>query len=234
VSVLEGYGLSESTTGGTLNLPGRQKIGSVGPPVPGCEVTVAGDGELLLRAEFVMPGYWHNEVGTKELLDDDGWLHTGDIGEIDDDGFVFITGRKKELLVTSGGKNVAPTVLEDRLRAAELVSECMVVGDARPYVACLVTLDRDALSQWASEHGHDARATAADLRADPELRAAVQRAVDGANAAVSRAEAIRRWEMLDDDFTEAAGELTPTLKLKRHVIMERYRQEVEALYVGQG
>jgi long-chain acyl-CoA synthetase len=231
VTVLEGYGLSETATGGTLNLPHRQKVGSVGPPVPGCEVRVAADGELLLRAEFVMPGYWHNEVATKEVLDSDGWLATGDIGEIDEDGFVFITGRKKELLVTSGGKNVAPTVLEDRLRASELVSQCMVVGDARPYIACLLTVDADALRQWAVEHGHDGAATAVDLRNDPDLRADLQRAVDQANAAVSKAEAIRRWELLGQDFTEAGGELTPTLKLKRQVILARYRDEMEALYV---
>ena len=229
VTVLEGYGLSETATGGTLNLPGHQRIGSVGRPVPGCEVQVASDGELLVRAEFVMPGYWHNEVATKEVLDVDGWLHTGDIGEIDDDGYVFITGRKKELLVTSGGKNIAPAVLEDRLRASELISQCMVVGDNRPYVACLVTLDGDVLEQWAAEHGKSGQPVA-ELRDDPDLRDEVQRAVESANAAVSRAEAIRTWRILDRDFTEAGGELTPTLKLRRQVIMERYAADVRALY----
>ncbi len=229
VTVLEGYGLSETATGGTLNLPVEQRVGSVGRPVPGCEVRVAADGELLVRAEFVMPGYWHNEVATKEVLDHDGWLHTGDVGEIDDDGYVFITGRKKELLVTSGGKNIAPAVLEDRLRASELVSQGMVVGDNRPYVACLVTLDEDALRQWATDHGRSEH-SAAELRDDPDLRDEVQRAIDSANAAVSRAEAIRTWRILDRDFTEAGGELTPTLKLRRKVIMDRYGADVEALY----
>ena len=230
VNVLEGYGLSETFTGGTLNLPKRQKVGSVGPPIPGCEVRIAADGELLLRAAFNMTGYWHNEVATKEAIDAEGWFHTGDIGRIDDEGFVYITGRKKELLVTSGGKNVAPTVLEDRLRAHELVSQCIVVGDERPFIACLLTLDADALRQWAAEHGHPGTATAADLREDPELRATLQQGVDAANAAVSRAEAIRKWQVLDRDFTEAGGELTPTLKLKRNVILDRYRAEVEELY----
>lgn len=233
VTVLEGWGLSETTTGGTLNLPGQQRIGSVGRPIPGCEVRVAPDGELLVRAEFVMSGYWHNEVATKEVLDDEGWLHTGDNGEIDQDGYVFITGRKKELLVTSGGKNVAPAVLEDRLRSHELVSQCIVVGDNRPYIACLLTLDEDALRQWATDHGRSGSATVTDLCDDPDLRDELQRAVDAANEAVSQAEAIRNWQILDSDFTEENGELTPTLKLRRQVIMDRYGAHVEALYSGQ-
>ncbi|HSP39330.1 MAG TPA: AMP-dependent synthetase/ligase [Frankiaceae bacterium] len=230
VTVLEGWGLSETATGGTLNLPAQQRIGSVGRPVPGCAVRVAADGELLVRAGFVMPGYWHNEVATKEVLDDEGWFHTGDVGEIDGDGYVFITGRKKELLVTSGGKNIAPTVLEDRLRAHELVSQCIVVGDNRPYVTCLLTLDEDALQQWAADHGHRGLVTAVDLRDDPELQNDLQRAVDTTNGAVSRAEAIRRWRVLDRDFTEAGGELTPTLKLRRQVILEHFSADVAALY----
>jgi len=230
VTVLEGYGLSETATGGTLNLPGQQQVGSVGRPIPGCEIGIDTDGEVLIRAAFVMSGYWQNEVATKEAIDDDGWLHTGDIGEFDEQGFLSITGRKKELLVTSGGKNVAPTVLEDRLRANELVSQCIVVGDARPYIACLLTIDPLELPRWKAEHGKAAGLPFTELRADPELRAALQHAVDNANAAVSKAESIRRWQVLDGDFTEAGGELTPTLKLKRTVITERYRSDVEALY----
>ncbi len=244
VTVLEGYGLSETATGGTLNLPGRQKIGSVGPPIPGCEVGLDRDGEVLIRAGFTMSGYWHNDVAeaasgaggsppTGDLgeLDNDGWLHTGDVGEIDEEGFVSITGRKKELLITSGGKNVAPTVLEDRLRAHELVSQCIVVGDARPYIGALLTIDAQALPQWKAEHGKPAGSEVTDLRDDPELRAELQLAVDHANAAVSKAESIRRWQVLDCDFTEAGGELTPTLKIKRTVIVERHRRDVESLYV---
>ena len=229
VTVLEGWGMTETTTSGTLNLPSRLRIGSVGPPTPGCRLKIADDGEVLIRGPFVMSGYWQNEVATKETLEEDGWLHTGDIGRIDDDGFLFITGRKKELIVTSGGKNVAPAVLEDRLRAHWLVSQCIVVGDRRPFIAALVTLDSESLAQWCVDRGRPA-ATAAQLRDDDELGEEISAAVEEANRAVSQAEGIRRTRILDIDFTEAGGHLTPTLKLKRHVVMEQFADDIEALF----
>ncbi len=229
VTVLEGWGMTETTTSGTLNLPSRLRIGSVGPATPGCELKIAEDGEVLINGPFLMSGYWQNETATKETIDEDGWLHTGDIGRIDDDGFLFITGRKKELIVTSGGKNVAPAVLEDRLRAHWLVSQCIVVGDARPYIAALITLDSESLTQWCADRGRSAT-SAAQLRDDHELGKEIEAAVEEANKAVSHAEAIRRMRILDIDFTEAGGCLTPTLKLRRHVVLERFADEVEALY----
>ncbi len=229
VTILEGWGMTETTTGGTLNLPARQRIGSVGPPTPGSRLRIADDGEVLVQGAFNMPGYWQNEVATKETIDDEGWLHTGDIGEIDADGFLSITGRKKELIVTSGGKNVAPAVLEDRLRAHWLVSQCMVVGDRRPYIGCLVTLDLEALQQWCTDTGRST-CSVAELREDEELHARISEAIEEANRAVSQAEAIRRFRILDTDFTESGGHLTPTLKLKRRVVHEQFAHEIEALY----
>jgi long-chain acyl-CoA synthetase len=179
---------------------------------------------------MVFQGYWNNETATKEMIDDDGWLHTGDIGVIDDDGFLAITGRKKDLIITSAGKNVAPAVLEDRLRAHWLVSQCLVVGDAKPYIAALVAVDPETFAQWKSDNGRPGTATVADLRDDPALRAEIQSAVDDANKAVSRAEAIRKFAILDDDFSEADGQLTPTLKVRRAVVMEKYAAEIAALY----
>ena len=229
IVVLEGYGLTETTAGGTLNLPNALRIGSIGRPVPGCTIRIADDGEILIDAEFVFTGYWHNDEATGEAVVD-GWFHTGDIGELDKDGFLRITGRKKELIVTAGGKNVAPAVLEDRLRAHPLISQCMVVGDQKPFVAALVTLDAEALPDWARAHGKPADASAADLVDDPDLRADLQAAVDEANRAVSQAESIRAFRVLAEDFTEDTGELTPTLKVKRSVVLERHRADVDAIY----
>ena len=227
--VLEGYGLTETTAALTVNLPATQRIGTVGRPLPGTSVRVAADGELLFQGGQVFRGYWHDEVATADAIDDDGWFRTGDLGEIDDDGFVRITGRKKEILVTAGGKNVAPTVLEDCVRAHSLVSQCMVVGDGRPFVGALVTIDDEALAAWGEANGKSGGLTS--LLRDPDLTAAVQRAVDDANAAVSRAEAIRKFAILPVDWTEETGELTPTLKLKRALVMRRFHAEVESLYV---
>lgn len=226
--VLEGYGLSETTAALTVNLPGAQRVGSVGRPLPGTSVRVADDGELHFRGDQVFVGYWHNEQATAECLVD-GWFATGDVGEVDDDGFVHVTGRKKEILVTAGGKNVAPAMLEDRVRAHPLVSQCMVVGEGRPFVAALVTLDRDALPAWVAAH-HTSPAVA-DLVHEPHMLAEVQSAVDEANAAVSRAEAIRTFAILTSDWSEQSGELTPTLKLRRGVVMQRYADDVDALYL---
>jgi long-chain acyl-CoA synthetase len=227
--VLEGYGLTETTAALTVNLPGAQRIGTVGKPIPGTSVRVADDGELQFRGGQVFVGYLGNDEATAAALDAEGWFSTGDVGEIDDEGFVRITGRKKEILVTAGGKNVAPAVLEDRIRAHPLVSQCMVVGDGRPFVAALVTIDPEALPAWRESHGKTGDLAA--LTRDPDLLAEVQTAIDDANAAVSRAEAIRKFALLPVDWTEETGELTPTLKLRRTVVMRAFRDEVETLYM---
>ncbi len=228
--VLEGYGLTETSAASTVNRPRRNKIGTVGMPLPGVSVRIADDGEILISGPNVFTGYRHNPEATAEVLDADGWLHTGDIGELDDEGFLRVTGRKKELIVTAGGKNVAPAVLEDRIRAHPLVSQAMVVGDGRPFIACLVTLDVDALGFWKERHGRPASATAADLAGDPELIAEIQEAVDDANKAVSRAESIRRFVILGTDFTEQTGHLTPSLKVRRNVVAKDFSADIEALY----
>ena len=227
--VLEGYGLTETTAALTVNLPGAQRIGTVGKPIPGTSVRVADDGELQFRGGQVFVGYLGNDEATAAAVDAEGWFSTGDVGEIDDDGFVRITGRKKEILVTAGGKNVAPAVLEDRIRAHPLVSQCMVVGDGRPFVAALVTIDPEALPAWRESHGKTG--DLATLTRDPDLLAEVQTAIDDANAAVSRAEAIRKFAILPVDWTEETGELTPTLKLRRTVVMRAFHDEVETLYM---
>ena len=231
ITIVEGWGLTESTALGTVNTPAHLKIGSVGRPAPGATIRVAEDGELLMSGKNVYQGYWHNPTATAESIVD-GWFHTGDIGEIDADGYVTITGRKKELIVTAGGKNVAPAVLEDRLRAHPLISQCMVVGDKQPFIACLVTLDPEALPGWLKSKHRDESLSSAQLAQDPEVVAEIQSAVDEANKAVSKAEAIRKFEILFEDWTEAGGHLTPSLKLKRRVVMEQYADAVEGLYSG--
>ena len=230
VTIYEGYGLTETTAGVTVNRPGAIKVGTVGRPVGVTTVRVADDGELLFKAPHVFRGYWHNEKATGEALEDDGWFHTGDIGEIDQDGFVRITGRKKELIVTAGGKNVAPAVLEDRVRAHWLVSQCLVVGDQQPFVAALVTIDPDSWPTWLEKAGKAADTSLADCVDDPDLRAEIQTAVDDANKAVSKAESIRKFTILDADWTEAGGQLTPSLKLKRAVVQKERAKEIAALY----
>ena len=187
ITVLEGYGLTETCAGVTLNLPARQRIGSVGRPIPGCTIRIADDGEVLIKGGNVFTGYWRNDEATQEVFDADGWFHSGDLGELDDGGYLTIIGRKKDLIITSSGKNVAPAVLEDRLRAHWLVSQCVVVGDARPFIGALITIDADAFQQWKQDAGKPAAAGVADLRADPQLLASVQEAVDDANTAVSAA-----------------------------------------------
>ena len=230
LTVLEGYGLTETTAALSANLPDATRIGTVGRPLPGTAVRVADDGELLFRGGQVFAGYWANEAATSEAIDRDGWFHTGDVGEVDDEGFVRITGRKKEILVTAGGKNVAPAVLEDRLRAHALVDQCLVVGDGQPFIGALVTIDRETYPAWAQEHGKPA--DIADAVDDPELVAAVQEGVDEANKAVSKAEAIRKFTILPGEWTEEGGQLTPSLKLKRSVVVREARSEIEALYLG--
>jgi long-chain acyl-CoA synthetase len=229
VTVLEGYGLTETTAALTVNLPDAVKIGTVGRPLPGTSVRVAEDGELLFRGGQVFTGYWKNEAATAEVLESNGWFHTGDVGEVDDEGFVRITGRKKEILVTAGGKNVAPAVLEDRVRAHALVDQCLVVGDGQPFIAALVTLDREAVATWAEQH--DKPPKIEELVDDPDLRAEIEAAVEEANKAVSKAESIRKFRILTDEWTEEGGELTPSLKLKRNVVLRANKDDVAALYL---
>jgi long-chain acyl-CoA synthetase len=227
-TVLEGYGLTESCAATAFNPWDRTKIGTVGQPLPGSTVRIADDGEVLLYGEHLFTGYWNNEPATAEAMAD-GWFHTGDIGALDEDGYLSITGRKKEIIVTAGGKNVAPAVIEDRIRADALIAECMVVGDARPFVAALITLDEEFLPHWAEQHGKTGRTTA-ELAADPDLLAAVQNAVDEGNAAVSKAESVRKFVILPTQFTEESGHVTPSLKLKRNVVTADFAGEIEALY----
>jgi long-chain acyl-CoA synthetase len=228
VTVLEGYGLTETTAAVTVNRPDAIKVGTVGRPLGGTAVRVADDGELEVTGGQICEGYWRNPAATAEVLTADGWLRTGDLAEIDDEGFVRITGRKKEILVTAGGKNVAPSTLEDRIRAHLLVDQCMVVGDGRPFIAALVTLDSDALSLWAKNHGKPGAVQ--DLVEDEDLRAEIQAAVDDANKAVSQAESIRKFVVLPDAWTEEGGQLTPSLKLRRTVVMHESRRAVDELY----
>jgi long-chain acyl-CoA synthetase len=230
VTILEGYGLTETSPATNSNTLEMQKIGTVGQPIPGCTIRIAPDGEVLVKGHMVFQGYWNNEAATKEMIDDDGWLHTGDLGTLDDEMFLAITGRKKDLIITSAGKNVAPAVLEDRLRAHWLVSDCLVVGDAKPYIAALVAGDPESFAQWRADNGKPETATIGELRDDPALRAEIQLAVDDANKAVSHAEAIKKFAILDEEFTEAGGQLTPTMKVRRSVVMEQYAVQIAALY----
>jgi long-chain acyl-CoA synthetase len=230
ITVLEGYGLTETTAGATINLPNAMKVGTVGRPITGQSVRIADDGEILLKGRNIFRGYWHNDQATKEAMESDGWFHTGDIGEIDDDGYLKITGRKKELIVTAGGKNVSPAVLEDRLRAHALISQAMVVGDNQPFIACLITIDPEAFPDWKKANAKPDEATVDDLREDGDLVTTIQAAVDDANKAVSHAEAIRKFRILPVDFTEEGGQLTPTLKLKRNVVAKEFGSDIDALY----
>jgi long-chain acyl-CoA synthetase len=229
IDIYEGYGLTETSPTLTVNRPGAWKPGAVGRPVVGTSIMIAQDGEILAKGPQVFGGYWHNPTATAESFDADGWFRTGDVGSIDEDGFVRITGRKKELLVTAAGKNVAPAPLEDRLRSHELISQAIVVGDARPFIAALVTIDEAAFGQWATEHGHEGRSVA-DLRDVDELLAEIQSAIDAVNRSVSRAESIRDFTILPRDLTIEDGELTPTLKVRRAVVETMYADVIDAFY----
>ncbi|PZH10630.1 long-chain fatty acid--CoA ligase [Streptomyces sp. NTH33] len=230
VQIYEGYGLTESTAAATANPPGRTRYGTVGQPVPGVTVHIADDGEVRLNGGNVFQGYLNDPKATDETLHD-GWLATGDLGFLDEDGYLTITGRKKEILVTSGGKSLSPGVLEERVRDHPLVAQCIVVGNDRPYVAALVTLDQEAVEHWLRMCGKPGM-TAAQLVLDADLEREVRRAVVAANTLVSRAEAIRTFRILAQPFTEEHGLLTPSLKLKRKAIEKAYADEVEALYRG--
>ncbi|GAA3208989.1 AMP-dependent synthetase/ligase [Nonomuraea helvata] len=223
IEVFEGYGLTETTGPCTVNMPYANKIGTVGKPLPGVSLRIADDGEILAKGRNVFPGYWKNDEATADVIDDGGWFHTGDIGELDADGYLRITGRKKEILVTAAGKNVAPGPMEDALRAHPLISQAMIVGDGRPFVAALITLDPEALPAGSS---------VAELRKDPAVLADVQAAVDRANLQVSKAEQIKKFTILDGDITEDSGHLTPTLKVKRNLVMRDFAKEIDELYDG--
>jgi long-chain acyl-CoA synthetase len=216
ILILEGYGLSECTTACAVNLPGRVKFGTVGRILPGFEVKTAEDGEILIRSETVFAGYYSDEEATRAAIDSEGWLHSGDIGEIDDDGFLRITDRKKDIIVTAGGKNLAPQALENALKSSNLVSQALVVGDRRPYVVALVALDEDE----------------ADGVSPEDARAAVQRAVDDVNRNRSRFEQIKRFAIVPRDFSAEEGEVTPTMKLKRKVVEQHFADEIERLYAA--
>jgi long-chain acyl-CoA synthetase len=233
LQVQEGYGLTETCAAITLNPIGASRPGTVGIPVPGAAVRIADDGEILLKGPMVFSGYYHNDAATAEAMDD-GWFSTGDIGSLDKDGYLSITGRKKEILVTAGGKNVAPAVLEDRINAHPLVNLSMVVGDKQPFIAALITLDPESLPIWAAAHSKPADWSLADAAADPEVRAEIQKAVDDANRAVSHAEAIKKFTVLGTEWSVEGGQVTPSMKLKRNVVMLENVADVEALYDGVG
>ncbi|MGX9792226.1 AMP-dependent synthetase/ligase [Mycobacterium sp. MMS18-G62] len=229
LTIYEGYGLTETSAAITANRIGELKIGTVGKLLPGNSMAVANDGELLVRGGVVFGGYWRNEKATAEAIVG-GWFHTGDLGRIDDDGFLSIVGRKKEIIVTAGGKNVAPAVLEDQLRAHPLISQAMAVGDAKPFIAALIAIDPEAFEVWKQHHAKNATASVEDLAADPDLVSEIDLAVKNANQAVSKAEAIRKFRILPVDFTVLTGELTPTLKVKRKVVADKFAAEIEQLY----
>ncbi|ASU83443.1 long-chain fatty acid--CoA ligase [Nocardiopsis gilva YIM 90087] len=231
LEVIEGYGLTETTAAVIANLPGRIRPGTIGGPLPGVSVKLADDGEIMVKGEQVFGRYWNRPEDTAKAFVD-GWFATGDLGEFDADGFLRVSGRKKEILVTAGGKNVAPAPMEESVRAHALVAQCMVIGDDRPFVSALVTLDPEEFDAWKAEKGHPAGATVADLADDADLRAAVQSAIDSGNEAVSRAESIRAFTILGEQFTVEEETLTPTLKLRRARILKRYDREVEKLYQG--
>ncbi|HWM05865.1 MAG TPA: long-chain fatty acid--CoA ligase [Actinophytocola sp.] len=230
ITVFEGYGLTESTAASVVNAPGAFKPGTVGKPLPGTAVRIGTDGEVELRGDGVFTKYWKNESATSETFDADGWFATGDLGDLDVDGYLKITGRKKEILVTSGGKNVAPSVIEDRISAHPLVGQALVVGDGKKYVAALITIDADYFTYWKGTAGKPESATVGDLAEDEDLLKEIQRAIDEGNLAVSTAESVRKFRVLDTEFNPENGYLTPSLKLKRNVIMKDFTKEVEALY----
>jgi long-chain acyl-CoA synthetase len=224
--ILEGYGLTETSAGTFVNRPGKNKIGTVGPPVPGTQVRVAEDGEILVKGGGVMKGYYNAPEATAEVLQD-GWLATGDIGEVDADGFLRITDRKKDIIVTAGGKNVAPQNLENELKTDPLISQAMVHGDKRKFLSALITLNEDNARKWAAENGLPA---GQELHQDPKLRARIQQAVDALNARQASYSSIKKFAVLPRDFTQETGELTPTLKVKRKVVTQKHKDLLDGFY----
>jgi long-chain acyl-CoA synthetase len=230
IKILEGYGLTETTAPATENLVTKFKIGTCGPPLPGVAIRTDDDGEVQVKGINVFDGYWNNPEATKAAFTEDGWFRTGDIGSIDDDGYLSITGRKKEIIVTAGGKNVAPNYLEDPIRANPLVGQVVVVGDNKPFIAALVTLDPEMLPTWLANNGVTEKLTLEQACEHASVRAEVQRAIDGANSRVSRAESIRKFVILPTEFTEASGHLTPKMSIKRAEILRDFDAEMVALY----
>jgi long-chain acyl-CoA synthetase len=228
ITALEGYGLTETTAGATINQPTAIRVGTVGRPLPGASVRIADDGEVLIKGGMVFSGYWNNEHATAEAFDGE-WFRSGDLGVLDDEGFLSITGRKKEIIVTAAGKNVAPAVLEDRMRSHALISQVMVVGDAKPFIAALVALDEESLPAWAASHDKEGL-TLEELHGDDDLIAEVQTAIDHANKAVSRAEAVKEFRILPHDLSIEGGELTPTLKVKRSIVASKYASVIDDIY----
>ena len=228
--IAEVYGQTENCGVSTMNPPGAIRVGTVGTAAPGVEVRIADDGEILSRGENVTTGYYRNEAGTKELVDEHGWMHTGDLGALDPDGYLTITGRKKDLIINAAGKNISPQEIETRLRYEQLISQAVVVGDGRPYLTALLTLDEEALHEWAAHHGRSGSVEA--LASDPEVLQEIADSVERVNREHARVEGIKRWHLLPHDLTVAGGELTPTLKVKRQFVAERYRDIIDSLYAG--
>ena len=229
LTILEGYGLTETTAPVSVNVPSNFKIGKVGPPLPGNSVRIAEDGEIQVKGVCVFDGYWNNKEATDDAFED-GWFRTGDIGVIDEDGYLEITGRKKEIIVTAGGKNVAPAALEDPIRANPIIGQVIVVGDQKPFISALVTLDEEMLPSWLKNNGLDESLSVDAAAKNPKVIAEVQKAVDAANTTVSRAESIRKFTILDAELTEASGHLTPKLSIKRNVILKDFADEIEGMY----
>jgi long-chain acyl-CoA synthetase len=229
VLVLEGWGMTETSTAATISTPDEFKIGTIGKPFPGCEVRIADDGEILVKGPNVFQGYYKNEEATRETIVD-GWLHTGDIGEVDEDGFLKITGRKKDIIITAGGKNITPANLEAEIKQHPLVSQCVVVGDRRPYLVALVTLDPEEAANYAKEHG--LAPDPEQLARNPEVRRTIEEHVAEINEKFARVEQVKKIEVLPRDLSQEGGELTPTMKVKRAVVAQKYEREVERLYAG--
>jgi long-chain acyl-CoA synthetase len=228
VPVMEGYGMTETSTGFTINRVEDFKFGSVGKPFRGCEIKIADDGEVLLKGPNIFRGYYKNEQATRETITD-AWLHTGDLGRLDENGFLYITGRKKDIIITAGGKNITPANLENGLKQNQYISQAVVYGDRRPYLTAVITLDPDEIASYATEHNLGTTAVA-ELSKHPEVRKLVQKALDGVNEKVARVEQVKKFEILPHDLTQETGELTPTLKVKRKVVYEKYADEFSALY----
>ncbi len=228
---MEAYGLTETTGVSNINGTDAQRMGSVGRPIAGVSIGIADDGEIMIKGGCIMTGYWMNDAATKEAIDPEGWFHSGDVGHFDEDGYLFITGRKKELIITAGGKNVAPAVLEDRVRGHTIISQCLVIGEGQPFIAALVTIDEETLPVWAEEHEKPDSALQ-QLIDDPELKEAVQEAIDDANGAVSKAESIRTFRILPEDLSVEGGQLTPSLKVKRDVVLAENQTLIDEIYAS--
>ncbi|MGH2921358.1 MAG: AMP-dependent synthetase/ligase, partial [Gaiellaceae bacterium] len=228
ILVLEGYGQTEGTTASTCNLPNRFRFGTVGPALPNIEVRTADDGEILIKGPTVFAGYFKNDEATREVLGEDGWLHTGDVGKLDEDGFLVVTDRKKDIIVTAGGKNVSPQNIENELKGSTFVSQALVIGDRRPFVSALITLDEEESGKWARARGLDGDLAALASRDD--VRELIQGVVDDVNAGLARFEQVRAFAVLPRDFSAEEDEVTPTLKLRRRICEEHFASEIERLY----